>query len=466
MSDERKQESRVSDDRGRSAVGATPARGKFFRWGFLSASALILALVLAGQVALSVLGLVVQGAATPLQTAAFGGFVLATGVFLVIQREGVLRFFRTMHVGVTLVTLSLVAVGVGVLVPQITGFEDPTERVPDVRDIPRDVFEAYVPAPKMKSDEDFKRRPDDHPALASLTSEQVSRLKKWKYEYATFRWAEGFFVYHMLHLYGLGMPEATMPVGIEEKLDRFEDRYGTEERDNREKTMTAAFTGRMKSQEIGDLIRANEPTFRRAFEICTALDLNRTYKSNWFATLLGLLFCGVLSNTFKGGPAKWFTLEKGGYMLVHLGVLTLLGGDGVYLVSRVIDGSFPDYKQIIPKEYKTEVVLLKQDLLSALKLGNVFSDTFNQIILRVVPGEKLFEITTKNTTVGENHNVLETVLKGEDITISFNYKYIIDCFQSIKSDSLALSFSGLGKPLLVKGVSDRSFLYIVMPMNK
>jgi DNA polymerase-3 subunit beta len=140
--------------------------------------------------------------------------------------------------------------------------------------------------------------------------------------------------------------------------------------------------------------------------------------------------------------------------------------EGVYLVSRVIDGSFPDYKQIIPKEYKTEVVLLKQDLLNALKLANVFSDTFNQIILRVIPGEKLFEITTKNTTVGENHNILETVLKGEDLTISFNYKYIIDCFQSIKSDSLSLSFSGLGKPVLVKGVSDRSFLYIVMPMNK
>ena len=109
---------------------------------------------------------------------------------------------------------------------------------------------------------------------------------------------------------------------------------------------------------------------------------------------------------------------------------------------------------------------MKQDLLNALKLANVFSDTFNQIVLRIVPGEKLFEITTKNTTVGENHNVLETVLKGEDLTISFNYKYIIDCFQSIKSDSLSLSFSGLGKPVLVSGVSDRSFLYIVMPMNK
>lgn len=140
--------------------------------------------------------------------------------------------------------------------------------------------------------------------------------------------------------------------------------------------------------------------------------------------------------------------------------------EGMYLVSRVIDGSFPDYKQIIPKEFKTEVVLLKQDLLQALKLSNVFSDTFNQIIVRVIPGEKLFELATKNTTVGENKNSLEAILKGEDLTISFNYKYIIDCFQSIHSDSLSLSFQGLSRPVLIRGVSDKTFQYIVMPMNK
>ncbi len=140
--------------------------------------------------------------------------------------------------------------------------------------------------------------------------------------------------------------------------------------------------------------------------------------------------------------------------------------DNLYLVSRVIDGTFPDYKQIVPREFKTEVTILKQDLLNALKLANVFSDTFNQVVFRAIPGEKLFELTTKNSVVGENHNSLDAVLKGEDLSVSFNYKYIIDCFQSIHSDSLSLSFQGLGKPVLIRGVSDRTFSYIVMPMNK
>lgn len=140
--------------------------------------------------------------------------------------------------------------------------------------------------------------------------------------------------------------------------------------------------------------------------------------------------------------------------------------EGSYLVSRVIDGTFPDYKQIIPKEFKTESVLLKQDLIEALKLAHVFSDAFNQITLRLVPGEKLFEIMTKNANLGENHSTVDAVLKGEDLELSFNYKYLMDCFQSIPSDSISLSFQGQGRPVLLKGVTDKSFVAIVMPMNK
>ena len=139
---------------------------------------------------------------------------------------------------------------------------------------------------------------------------------------------------------------------------------------------------------------------------------------------------------------------------------------GVYMVSRVIDGTFPDYKQIIPKEFKTEVVVLKQDLFSALKLANVFSDSFHQVVFKIVPGDKVFELSTRNADVGEGKMSVEAVLKGEDVGISFNYKYITECFQSFESDSLTLSFSGMGRPLVIRGVSDKTFSYVVMPMNK
>lgn len=138
----------------------------------------------------------------------------------------------------------------------------------------------------------------------------------------------------------------------------------------------------------------------------------------------------------------------------------------IYITSRVIDGVFPDYKQIIPKDIKTEVVVLKQDLVSALRISNIFSDKFSQVTFKVSSKEKSFKIITKNMDVGENINIIDAVIKGDDLSISFNYKYIMDCFQSVDSDSVSLAFSDTNRAMVVRGVSDKSFMYLVMPMNK
>ncbi len=139
---------------------------------------------------------------------------------------------------------------------------------------------------------------------------------------------------------------------------------------------------------------------------------------------------------------------------------------GLYVVSRVIDGVFPDYKQIIPKEHKTQVIVLKQDIINSLKLSNIFSDSFNQINLKVVPGKRLFQAKTKNLDVGENTNRIDATTEGEEIDINFNHRYITDCLSTIDSDSVFLTFNGMAKPLVIKGVSDKSFTYLVMPMNR
>ena len=138
----------------------------------------------------------------------------------------------------------------------------------------------------------------------------------------------------------------------------------------------------------------------------------------------------------------------------------------IYLTSRIIDGVFPDYRQIIPKEFKVEAVLLKQDLLNALKLSNIFSDKFNQINLSIKPKEKIFELSSQNNDVGENKTYLDAAIKGEDITLGFNYKYFLDCFQSINADSISIKLSQSSKPIIISGNSDESFTYLIMPMNR
>ncbi len=143
-----------------------------------------------------------------------------------------------------------------------------------------------------------------------------------------------------------------------------------------------------------------------------------------------------------------------------------LSTDGVYLTSRVIDGVFPDYRQIISKEFKTDVVVLKQDLLNALKLSNIFSDKFNQVNLLINTKGKIFELSSSNNDVGENKTNLDATLMGEEVTLGFNYKYFFDCFQSINTDSVSIKINGAQKPIIVTGVSDSSFLYLIMPMNR
>ncbi len=138
----------------------------------------------------------------------------------------------------------------------------------------------------------------------------------------------------------------------------------------------------------------------------------------------------------------------------------------IYMTSRLVDGSFPDYKQIIPKEVKTEVSLLKQDFVNTLKLSNIFSDKFSQVIFDIQPTKNTLTTITKNMEIGEHKNTLQAVVKGDSLVISFNYKYITDCFQSIESDSLAISFVDMSKPMIIRGISDKTFTYLVMPMNK
>lgn len=140
--------------------------------------------------------------------------------------------------------------------------------------------------------------------------------------------------------------------------------------------------------------------------------------------------------------------------------------DNIYLTSRIIDGIFPDYKQIIPKDSSTSAVLLKQDLLNALKLSNIFSDKFNQVNLKISPKEKVFELSSANNDIGENKTYLDAALDGETIELGFNYKYFLDCFQSINTDSVSIKLSGTSRPIVISAVSDPSFTYLIMPMNR
>ena len=140
--------------------------------------------------------------------------------------------------------------------------------------------------------------------------------------------------------------------------------------------------------------------------------------------------------------------------------------ENVYLTSRVIDGVFPDYRQIIPKEFKTEATVLKHDISNALKLSNIFSDKFNQLDLNINTKDKLFELSSENANVGENNTFLDAALEGQDVSLRFNYKYFLDCLPSVSTDSLTIKMNGINSPMVISPVGDKTFTYLIMPMNR
>lgn len=140
--------------------------------------------------------------------------------------------------------------------------------------------------------------------------------------------------------------------------------------------------------------------------------------------------------------------------------------DGSYLTSRTIDGAFPEYQAIIPKSFATHATVLLEDALKTMRKVSVFVDSSSQVTLSALPKEKQFTIEARNTQVGETREEVDSVIEGEEITINFNARYILDALSVITSDSVVFKIAGAGKPMVMGDVPDRGFTYLVMPMNK
>ena len=140
--------------------------------------------------------------------------------------------------------------------------------------------------------------------------------------------------------------------------------------------------------------------------------------------------------------------------------------DGVYYTSRLLDGAFPNYKQILPKKFTTEAVVLREDMAGSLKSLSIFADKFAQVSLSLDTAKKSMFLSSRNPDVGEQISTIKAAISGEPITVSFNGRYLADSLQSVSGDSVRLHSNGPGKAMLIKDAGDESFLYLAMPMNR
>src|SRR3989344_2303128 len=117
----------------------------------------------------------------------------------------------------------------------------------------------------------------------------------------------------------------------------------------------------------------------------------------------------------------------------------------VQITSRLIEGEYPNYQDIIPIKFKTNVVLKRDEFLNQEK--------------------QEIEIFSASQDLGENKSVLPAKIEGESISASFNYKYLIDGILNIKSSEIIFDISKEEGPCILKPVGDSSYLYVVMPIK-
>ncbi len=137
----------------------------------------------------------------------------------------------------------------------------------------------------------------------------------------------------------------------------------------------------------------------------------------------------------------------------------------VQIFSRLIEGEYPNYQEIIPKKFKTHVVAKKEEFLNHIKTASLFSGKINEIKFTIDPAKKSIEISAHNPDIGESKSNLSAKIEGGPIEISFNHKFLIDGVLNIKSSEIVFDLSGEDGPCVLKPMGDLSYIYVVMPIK-
>lgn len=137
----------------------------------------------------------------------------------------------------------------------------------------------------------------------------------------------------------------------------------------------------------------------------------------------------------------------------------------VQITSRLIEGEYPNYQDIVPNKFKTQVVLKKDEFLSQIKVASLFSNKTNEVRLSIDPSKNSVGIFSKNTDVGENNSSISAKVEGDPIDVSFNYKFLIDGLLNIKSSEINFNVSKEEGPCILSPVGDASYMYVLMPIK-
>jgi len=143
----------------------------------------------------------------------------------------------------------------------------------------------------------------------------------------------------------------------------------------------------------------------------------------------------------------------------------------VEVVSQLIDGTFPDFQQIIPRKYNSRTLVSTSSLLKACKQAEIFAREGSNVArlnIKTAQGEMQpseVEISATSEETGKNETIVEATVDGSGVLIAFNVKFLREVLEVIRSPNVALETSAANAPGVVRPVGDDDFLHVIMPMH-
>ncbi|MFA6407570.1 MAG: DNA polymerase III subunit beta [Candidatus Paceibacterota bacterium] len=135
------------------------------------------------------------------------------------------------------------------------------------------------------------------------------------------------------------------------------------------------------------------------------------------------------------------------------------------LISRLVDGVFPEYNPIIPKQTQNEILVNREEFVSAVKLASSFAGRANDITISVGENKKYIDLFCADSTLGENHYKIPVKLKGETFSIVFNWRYFLDGLKIFSNRDITLGVNSADRPAVLKDPLQPHLTYVVMPIK-
>ena len=136
----------------------------------------------------------------------------------------------------------------------------------------------------------------------------------------------------------------------------------------------------------------------------------------------------------------------------------------IKLISKVIDGKFPDYKKVVPSNNEKSLIVPSKDFINSIeRVTSVSLDRKEGVKLAI--NKENIQLSVNSANSGEGNEVIKANFNSSDLNISFNSKYLIDIASEVEDKNLKMNLKDSVSPVLIEDQSDKNSYYVIMPMK-